>query len=135
MSEWCGKYRVAIWTYCLMPHHVHLIAVPETSEGLNLAIGEAHRRYTRTVNFREGWPGHLWQGRFASFVMEKSHHRLVCVTYIELHPVRAGIVTQPEDWPWSSVVVHSRGEDDVLAKIQPLIEMVAQPWKKSWIEA
>jgi REP element-mobilizing transposase RayT len=47
VSEWCARYKVQIWAYCLMANHVHLIAVPETKEGLNLAIGEAHRRYTR----------------------------------------------------------------------------------------
>ncbi len=88
MSEWCGKYQVDIWAYCLMPNHIHLIAVPQTKEGSNLAVGEAHRRYTRRINFREGWHGHLWQGRFASFVMEE-FHLLACVRYIELNPVRA----------------------------------------------
>ena len=53
MSEWLRKYRVAVWAYCLMPNHVHLIAVPETQEGFARAIGEAHRRYTRRINFRE----------------------------------------------------------------------------------
>ena len=55
MSEWCLKYDVKIWAYCLMPNHIPLIAVPQTKQGLNLAIGEAHRRYTRRTNFREGW--------------------------------------------------------------------------------
>ena len=53
MSEWCRKYSVGIWAYCLMPNHVHLIAVPETEEGLRRGIGEAHRRYRRMINFRE----------------------------------------------------------------------------------
>ena len=44
MAEWCARFRVEVWAYCLMPNHVHLIAVPETKDGLNLAIGEAHRR-------------------------------------------------------------------------------------------
>ena len=73
MSTWCREHDVEIWAYCLMPNHVHLIAVPEREEGLMLAIGEAHRRYTRMVNFREGWRGHLWQGRFASFIMDERH--------------------------------------------------------------
>jgi putative transposase len=51
--------RVEIWAYCLMPNHVHLIAVPKSEDGLRQAIGEAHRRYTRRVNFRERWRGHL----------------------------------------------------------------------------
>jgi len=54
-----------------MPNHVHLIAVPESEDGLARAIGEAHRRYTRRINFREKWRGYLWQGRFGSFVMDE----------------------------------------------------------------
>jgi REP element-mobilizing transposase RayT len=67
---------VPAWAYCLMPNHVHLIAVPKSQDGLRRAIGEAHRRYTRRVNFRERWRGHLWQGRFASFVMEEKAGRV-----------------------------------------------------------
>ena len=71
-----------------MPNHVHLIAVRESSDGLRRAIGEVHRRYTRMVNFREGWRGHLWQGRFASCVLDESH-LLTAARYVELNPVRA----------------------------------------------
>ena len=101
MSHWCGMHKVQIWAYCLMPNHIHLIAVPETKDGLNLAIGEAHRRYTRRVNFREGWRGHLWQGRFSSFMMQQSY-LLACTKNIELEPVWAGLVQMPEHWPWNS---------------------------------
>jgi putative transposase len=73
MAQFCRAEQVAIWAYCLMPNHVHLIAVPQSAESLRRAIGEAHRRYTRWINFREGWRGHLWQGRFASFVMDEDH--------------------------------------------------------------
>ena len=79
MGQWCGAHQVEIWAYCLMPNHVHLIAVPKSADGLRRAIGEAHRRYTRMVNFREGWRGHLWQGRFASFVLDPSPR--------EAHPI------------------------------------------------
>ena len=58
MPQWCGKYAVDIWAYCLMPNHIHLIAVPEKKDNLRLAIGEAHRRYSRRINFRQGWRGH-----------------------------------------------------------------------------
>ena len=61
------RQRVPIWAYCLMPNHVHLVAVPETAEGLAHAIGQAHRQHALMVNAREGWSGHLWQERFASF--------------------------------------------------------------------
>ena len=59
MREWCGAHQVEILAYCLVPNHVHLIAVPQSANGLSLAIGEAHRRYARMVNFREGRRGHL----------------------------------------------------------------------------
>ena len=52
MREWCDKEAVAVWAYCLMPNHIHLVASPETEPGLARAIGEAHRRYTRQVNFQ-----------------------------------------------------------------------------------
>ena len=76
------------WAYCLMPNH--LIVVPETKDGLNLAIGEAHRRNTRRINFHEGWRGHLWQRRFSPFIMEEKY-LLACTRYVELNPVRAGL--------------------------------------------
>jgi putative transposase len=66
-----------------MPNHVHLIVVPQSAESLRRAIGEAHRRYTRRIIFREGWRGHLWQGRFASFVMDENH-LLTAARYVEL---------------------------------------------------
>ena len=73
MAQWCGAHQVEIWAYCLMPNHVHLIAVPHSAEGLRRAVGEVHRRYTRMVNFREGWRGHLWQGRFVQ--LPRAHER------------------------------------------------------------
>jgi putative transposase len=91
MAEACGAHKVEVWAYCLMPDHVHLIAVPRTADGLNRAIGEAHRRYSRMVNSRENWRGHLWQGRFASYVLDKSY-LLTAARYIELNPVRAGLI-------------------------------------------
>ena len=129
MSEWCAKYKVQVWAYCLMPNHVHLVAVPETKESLNLAIGEAHRRYTRRVNFREGWRGHLWQGRFSSFILDQNH-LLACARYVELNPVRAGMVKNPQSWRWSSADAHAQGKDDILVRTKPLLAMIKSPWKK-----
>ena len=129
MSEWCMKFQVETWAYCLMPNHIHLIVVPETKDGLNLAIGEAHRRYTRRINFREGWRGHLWQGRFSSFIMDEGY-LLACTRYVELNPVRAGLVKKPEDWQWSSAEPHMKGRDDFLVKTKPLLEIVNKPWKE-----
>ena len=117
-------YGVEVWwAYCLMPNPIHLIAVPKTAEALGLAIGEAHRRYNRHVNFREGWRGHLWQGRFASFPMDGSH-LLAMVRYVELNPVRARMVERPADYIWSRAAAHLAGRDDTLVKVGPLLRLV-----------
>lgn len=127
MSEWCKKFNVEIWAYCLMPNHVHMIAVPTSEEGLRVAIGEAHRRYTRHVNFREGWRGHLWQGRFSSFPMDENY-LLAAARYIELNPVRAELVKDPWSYPWSSAHAHITGGDDKLVKVAPLLDVV-KDWR------
>ena len=93
-----------------MPNHVHLIAVPESEDGLRRGIGEAHRRYSRMINFREGWKGHLWQGRFSSFPMDEGY-LLAATRYIEMNPVRAHLADTPEGWPWSSARAHLAGKE------------------------
>jgi putative transposase len=110
-----------------MPNHVHLIAVPQTADGLRRAIGEVHRRYTRMVNFREGWRGHLWQGRFASFVLDEPY-MLTAARYVELNPVRAGLINAPSRYRWSSAAAHVRGRDDALVKVAPLLREVTN-WR------
>ena len=127
MSEWCQKCSVEIWAYCLMPNHVHLIAAPESEDGLRRGIGEAHRRYSRMINFRENWRGHLWQGRFASFPMDENY-LLAAALYVEMNPVRANLATDAAAWPWSSAQAHLAEKDDELVKVSPLLEMVGD-WK------
>ena len=101
LSEWCGEFGVEIWSYCLLRNHIHLIAVPSSDDGLRWAIGETHQRYTRRINSRKKWRGYLWQGRFASFVMDEPY-LLAAARYNELNPVRARLVRVAGDWPWSS---------------------------------
>ncbi len=127
MGDWCREKGVEIWDYCLMPNHVHLIAVPQTADGLRRAIGEAHRRYTRRINFRERWRGYLWQGRFASFIMDEPY-LLAAARYVELNPVRAKLVEAAGQWPWSSAKAHLSGRDDRLVKVAPLLALVAD-WR------
>ena len=95
--------------WCLMDNHVHLILVPSTADGLRAMLGEAHRRYTRHVNFREGWSGHLFQGRFASYPMDNTH-LMVALRYVENNPVAAGLVSNASDWQWSSARSHLAGK-------------------------
>jgi len=119
---------VEIWAYCLMPNHVHLIAVPESESSLARGIGEAHRRYTRFINFKKGWKGYLWQGRFASFPMDEDY-LLNSVRYVELNPVRAKLVKKAEGYRWSSARAHLNGEDDMVVKVKPMLDRV-----ESWAE-
>lgn len=127
LAEWCRKCQVNIWAYCLMPNHVHLIAVPATEDALRCGIGEAHRRYSRLINFRQNWRGHLWQGRFASFPMDETY-LLAAARYVEMNPVKAGIAEDAAAWPWSSARAHLAATDDKLVTVAPLLEM-AGDWR------
>ena len=113
LGEGCRDAGVAVWAYCLMPNHVHLILVPSDEDGLRAALGETHRRYSRRVNQREDWRGYLWQGRFASVPMDDAHV-LAAARYVELNPVRAGLAARARDWRWSSARAHLTGQDDGL---------------------
>jgi len=115
---------VEVWAYCLMPNHVHLVMVPEHSDSLSVFFGDAHRRDTRRINFREKWRGHLWQERFHSFVMDE-RYLIATVRYTELNPVRAGLCSKPESWAWSSIHAHLNGKDDDLVKVQPMLSRIS----------
>ncbi len=129
MAEWCNRCGVEIWAYCLMPNHVHLIAIPDKEDSLAKAIGEAHRRYTRHINFRKGWRGHLWQGRFASYPMDEVY-LMAAVRYVELNPVKARLVSKSEHWDYSSAASHVYGKEDALLSKSPLLREMIDDWKE-----
>jgi putative transposase len=101
----CRKAGTAVWAWCLMPNHVHLILVPAGEDGLRATLAPLHARYAGEINRREGGCGHLWQDRFASVPMDDAH-LYACLRYVELNPVRARLADRPEDWPWSSARAH-----------------------------
>ena len=110
-----ARAKISIWVYCFMDNHVHLIAVPETEDGLAKGIGEAQRKYALTINIRNDWKGHLWEERFKSCPMGESY-LYSAVRYIEKNPVRARIVKNAEDYYWSSARAHVfLGNDDLLS--------------------
>ena len=123
LSERCRKASVEVWAYCLMPNHVHLVLVPRSPDGLARALGETHRRYTGFINARARWTGHLFQGRFASVVMDEQH-LLAAARYLAFNPVRARLATRPQDWEWSSVRAHLAGRDDALVQVAPLLALI-----------
>jgi putative transposase len=73
LHEESARWRLRVWAYCLMTTHVHLIVWPEAEKSPSRAVAETHRRYTRHINFREGWRGYLWQGRFGSVPLDETH--------------------------------------------------------------
>jgi putative transposase len=123
LAEQTHKAGVQVWAYRLMPNHLRLILTPTDAAGLARALGEAHRRYAVYVNARSRWTGHLFDGRHAATPMDESH-LLSAVRYVSLNPVRARLVAQAVDWPWSSVRAHLRGQDDGLAVVRPVLDRV-----------
>ncbi|MAF47989.1 MAG: transposase [Rhodospirillales bacterium] len=116
--------ETGIWAYCLMPNHVHLILTPSHADGLRATLADAHRRYTRFINDRNDWTGHLWQGRFGSVAMDEGH-LAGAIRYVSLNPVRARLVKAAADWPWSSVNAHLAGKDDGVVRVKPVLDRFA----------
>ena len=119
-----SRHSLEIWAYCLMPNHVHLIAVPSTEQGLAKPLAEEHRRYAVLVNRRHGWTGHLWQERFSSFPMDEPH-LMAAIRYVLLNPVRAGLVETATAWPHSSARAQILGRPDKLVNVGPVADRVS----------
>ena len=98
----CGKYDCDLHAYCLMRNHVHLLLSPQDADGCSLMMRDLGRTYVRYFNRRHGRSGTLWEGRFRACAVESARYVLACYRYIEANPVRAGIVSEPAAYPWSS---------------------------------
>jgi putative transposase len=121
LAESCRKFGVAVWAYCFMPNHVHLILTPSDGAGLALALSRADGRYAGYFNARARQTGHLFQSRFGSAAMDEDH-LMAAARYVALNPVRARLVERAQDWPHSSVRAHLSGRDDALVEVRPLLE-------------
>jgi putative transposase len=132
LRESIAATGVDIWAYCLMPNHVHLVAVPAERSSLAMLLRRVHHRHARRVNEAHGWQGHLWQERFHSCVMDE-RHLVAAVRYIELNPVRAGLCARAEHWPWSSIHAHLLGESDGIVDPDPMLARF-RDWRR-YLEA
>jgi putative transposase len=121
LADAAGRAGVEIWAYCLMPNHVHLVAVPSDQDGLRRCFRYVHRHYTGYINARMRVTGHLWQGRFSSVAMDEPH-LMAALRYVALNPVRARLVERAEDWRWSSARAHLAGADDHVVKVAPALD-------------
>jgi putative transposase len=102
LDENARKFNVAIHAYVLMGNHFHLLATPETADGLPQMMQAVGRRYVRYFNDSQKRTGTLWEGRYKSTLIQTERYLLACMAYIDLNPVRADMVAQARDYPWSS---------------------------------
>lgn len=113
LAEYAAKHELAVLAWCLMSNHVHLVARPAHERSLAGCLGPVHLRYAQHVNWRRGWQGRLWQGRYYSCVLD-GPHALAAVRYVERNPVRAGLVARAEEYAWSSAAGHCGLAEDAL---------------------
>ena len=123
LHQHATQHRLAILGYCLMPNHVHLILVPQRQDSLRTALRNTHGRYAAYLNTRQATSGHVWQGRYFSCPMDDDH-LWTAMRYTERNPVRAGMVRDPVEFPWSSARVHVGGGNDGLTELRP--------WSERW---
>lgn len=116
LTHFTRKHGVAIWAYCLMTNHVHLLAIPCDEEGLARGIGLTNLLYTQYINGKMKRSGRIWQNRFFSCIVGQDRYLWSVARYIETNPVRAGLVQRPEDYPWSSARAHLSGKGDPVLK-------------------
>jgi putative transposase len=127
LREYTAEYSVSVLGFCLMTNHVHLVAVPGTSTGLEKALGRAHHDYARWLHLRRRESGHLWQNRFFSCPLDDKH-TWAALAYVERNPVRAGLVKRAEDWPWSTAARHTGATDEPFWLNDDL-------WSRNWTPA
>ena len=102
LDENARKFGVALHSYVLMGNHFHVLATPSTDTGVPLMMQAVGRQYVRYFNDRQGRSGTLWEGRYRSTLIESERYLLACMAYIDLNPVRAGLVAEARSYPWSS---------------------------------
>jgi putative transposase len=116
--EWLELYakknELCFLAYCLMPNHVHYIAIPQNDYSLARTFNTTHMRYSQYFNRKKRSFGHLWQGRFYSCVLDEQH-LYAAIRYIENNPVRARLAKTAVDWEWSSARYHVNKEKSILS--------------------
>jgi putative transposase len=120
------KFGCHIHAYCLMTNHVHLLITPERQNSAGLMMKHLGQRYVQYINRTYRRSGTMWEGRFRSCLAQSEHYVLTCYRYIELNPVRAGMVEHPADYPWSSYRFNGQGMANALLSQHPLYRALGQ---------
>jgi len=124
LREYSQLYGLSLLGYCLMSNHVHLIGIPLDPGALSQSLKHAHGRYAAYWNARQSSSGHVWQGRFYSCPLDEPH-LWTALRYVELNPVRAGMVATADRWRWSSAAAHCG-----VTSPDPMLEM--ERWRRRW---
>jgi putative transposase len=119
LVENCEAADVAIWAWCLMPTHVHLILVPSDTDGLRRALAPVHRRYAGIIHARKKRVGRFWHGRFGAVVLDEGY-LAAALRYVSLNPVRARLAKRATAWRWSSTRAHMSRTQDGVTAIAPI---------------
>jgi putative transposase len=106
-QELSRRYDVRVHAYVLMTNHIHFLATPDTESGLSNTLKVVGSRYAQYVNKTYRRTGTLWEGRHRSSLVQSEPYLLTCMRYIELNPVRAGMVERPEEYKWSSYGINA----------------------------
>ena len=114
LEELSSKFGCSIHAYVLMTNHVHLLLTPESADSASLLMKHLGQRYVQYINRTYKRSGTLWEGRYRSCLMQTKNYVLSCYRYIELNPVRAGMVGMPQDYPWSSYSANALGKTNQL---------------------
>ncbi|MGZ3589080.1 MAG: transposase [Thermodesulfobacteriota bacterium] len=96
------RYLVKVFGYCLMPNHFHMVLMPDRAEYLSKMMQWLMTSHVRRHHKHYGTSGHIWQGRYKSFLIQMDNHLITILRYVEGNPVRAGLVNSANDWPWCS---------------------------------
>ncbi len=108
----CEKHGCWLHAYVLMTNHVHLLLTPDTESGIGKTIQSVGRYYVQYFNYHYQRTGTLWEGRYKATLIDSENYLLTCSRYIELNPVRAGMVAHPSEYPWSSYGINALGESN-----------------------
>ena len=119
LQDAAEKWDCEIHAYVLMTNHVHLLMTPNQEEGIAKVMQSVGRKYVRYINGVYRRSGTLWEGRYKSSVIQSDRYLLTCYRYIELNPVRAGMVENPGDYRWSSYRFNAYGQPDRLVTTHP----------------
>ena len=121
-----ADWHCAIHAYVLMTNHVHLLVTPQTENGIARLMQSIGRRYVQYINRHYKRTGSLWEGRYKSSLVEADTYLLTCMRYIELNPVRAGMVSDPGQYRWSSYRHNGLGQTDNRISEHPLYRSLGQ---------